>query len=62
MLWTLYVVSYLDTGNIFGRILQTTGRLFFGLELIFIAVNIFRPVLFWYDENNVYQAGYASVI
>lgn len=61
-MWTLYVVSYLDTGKIFGRILQTTGRLFCGLELIFIAVNIFRPVLFWFDENNVYQAGYASVI
>ena len=62
MLWTQYVVSYLDAGSTFERILQFIGRIFFVLELIFIAVNFFVPVLFWFDENGVYQAGFARYV
>ncbi len=62
MLWTQYVVSYLDTDSAFGRILKSTGSVFFALELIFIVVNIFKPVLFWFNENGVYQAGIARYI
>lgn len=59
MLWTQYVVSYLDTGSTFERVLQITGRVFFALEIIFITVNFIKPVLFWFDENGGYQAGAA---
>ena len=59
MLWTQYVVSYLDTGSAYERILKVAGRVFFALELVFIAVNFFTPVLFWFDEEGVYQAGVA---
>ena len=62
MLWTQYVVSYLDTRNIFERILQVTGRIFFGLELLFIGVNFFYPILFSFDANDVYHAGIARYI
>ena len=62
MLWTQYVVLYLDTGSAFERVLQIAGRIFFALELIFIVVNIFTPVLFWFDESGVYQAGIARHI
>ena len=62
MLWTQYVVSYLDAGSTFERILLVVGRVFFALELIFIAANIFIPVLFWFDENGVYQAGIARYV
>ena len=62
MLWTQYVVSYLDTGSAFERILQIAGRVFFALELVFIVVNFFKPVLFWFDENGVYQAGVARYV
>ena len=62
MLWTQYVVSYLDNGSTFERMLQFTGRAFFILELIFIVVNFFKPVLFWFDENGAYQAGVARYI
>ena len=62
MLWTQYVVSYLDAGSTFERILLVVGRVFFALELIFIAANIFIPVLFWFDENSVYQAGIARYV
>ena len=62
MLWTQYVVSYLNTGSVFERILLVAGRAFFALELIFIVINFFRPVLFWFDENDVYQAGIARYV
>ena len=62
MLWTQYVVSYLDNGSAFERMLQIAGRAFFALELVFVAVNFFKPVLFWFDENGVYQAGIARYI
>ena len=62
MLWTQYVVSYLDTGSAFERMLQIAGRVFFVLELVFIVVNFFRPILFRFDENGVYQAGVARYI
>ncbi len=62
MLWTQYVVSYLDNGSAFERMLQIAGRAFFALELVFVAVNFFKPVLFWFDENGVYQAGVARYI
>ena len=62
MLWTQYVVSYLDTGSAFERILKIAGRAFFALELIFIGVNFFSPILFRFDENGVYQAGIARYV
>ena len=62
MLWTQYVVSYLDNGSAFERMLQIARRAFFALELVFVAVNFFKPVLFWFDENGVYQAGVARYI
>ena len=62
MLWTQYVVTYLDTGSVFERVLRGTGRAFFALELVFIVVNIFRPVLFRFDGNGVYHAGVARYI
>ncbi len=62
MLWTQYVVSYLDTGSAFERILKIAGRGFFALELVFIVVNFFNPILFWFDENGVYQAGIARYV
>ena len=62
MLWTQYVVSYLDTSSVFERILVIIGRGFFALELIFIVTNFFIPVLFRFDENGVYHAGIARYV
>ena len=62
MLWTQYVVLYLDTDSAFERMLQIVGRIFFALEIIFIVANIFRPVLFWFDERGEYQAGIARYV
>ena len=62
MLWTQYVVAYLDMGNLFEKVLKIAGRVFFALEVIVIIINIFQPVLFWFDENDVYQAGVARYV
>ena len=62
MLWTQYVVSYLDTGNVFERILHYAGRIFFVFELAVIFINFFHPVLFWFDADGTYHAGIARYI
>ena len=56
LLWTQYVVDYLERGNIFDKILRYTGWAFFVFEIIVITLNIFHPVMFWFDENGVYHA------
>ena len=57
MLWTQYVISYLEGGSIFEKCLFYAGRVFFALELIVIVINFFYPVLFWFDEAGAYYAG-----
>ena len=41
MLWSRYVVSYLNDSNIFGKVLDAAGKLFVAFEVIAVAVNIF---------------------
>ena len=62
MLWTRYVVSYLDENNSFGRFLSSAGRLFLCFEIVVVAVNLFRPILFWFDESGAYYAGAARYV
>ena len=62
MLWTQYVVSYLNRKSRYERILRYTGLAFFGFELVVIVVNLFRPILFWLDEAGGYHAGVARYI
>ena len=62
MLWTQYVVSYLDEGSFFEKFLKYAGRAFFGFELVVIIINFFQPVLFWFDEIGGYHAGVARYI
>ena len=57
MLWTKYVVSYLEGESIFDKALYQTGRVFFAFELVVVLINFFHPILFWFDENGVYHAG-----
>ena len=57
LLWTRYVIAYLENENTFSRVMYYAGRIFFVLETAAVAVNLFRPVLFWFDENGGYHAG-----
>ncbi len=62
MLWTRYVISYLEKENLFSNILYYSGSIFLGLVILAVIVNIFRPVIFSFDENGTYSAGVARYI
>ena len=62
LLWTRYVVSYLESGSTFGTLLYNVGRLFFGLALAVIGVNLFVPILFWFDASGAYHTGQARYV
>ena len=57
MLWTQYVTSYLEKKNAFSAALSNAGKLFFCFELVAVAINFFKPVLFSIDKNAAYHAG-----
>ena len=57
MLWTQYVVSYLNRKSIYEKILSYTGKIFFCFELVVVITNIFYPILFWLDDSGAYHAG-----
>jgi len=59
MLWTQYVISYLEDGRMFEKLLYNAGRIFCAAEAAVIIVNFFIPVLFWFDESGAYHAGAA---
>ncbi|MBR6245628.1 hypothetical protein IKR20_08700 [bacterium] len=61
LLWTRYVVDYLEGRNVFDTILLYTGWVFFAFEIVVITVNIFYPVMFWFDENGAYHAATARL-
>ena len=56
LLWTQYVIAYLESGTSFDAMLRYTGWSFFIFEIIVIVLNIFFPVMFWFDENGGYHA------
>lgn len=56
-LWTQYVITYLEESNRFGTLLAFTGKVFFVVQLLFVVVNCFYPMLFWFDTNADYHAG-----
>ena len=62
MLWTRYVVTYLNEKSHFGTVLNYAGRVFFIFELIVIVINFFRPVLFWFDAAGAYHAEIARYL
>ena len=62
MLWTRYVISYLEKKNLFSSILYYSGSVFLGLVILAVIVNIFRPVIFSFDENGAYSAGIARYL
>lgn len=62
LLWTWYVVDYLNEQSLFGKLLEGTGWILFGFEMIIVAVNFFFPVLFYFDENDVYHAAWGRYV
>ncbi|MCR5108369.1 MAG: hypothetical protein K6B28_09420, partial [Lachnospiraceae bacterium] len=55
--WTQYVVTYLAEDNGFSRFLFWAGRVCFAIVLTVTFINIFTPILFWFDASGTYHAG-----
>ena len=62
LLWTRYVVAYLQENTLFGKLLKGFGWLFFAFELIVLVINFFRPILFSFDEAGGYHAHSARYV
>ena len=62
LLWTNFVILYLAENNRYGRFLNILGWLVFASQMVAIAINFFRPVMFSFDERNVYHAEIARRI
>ena len=62
MLWTRYVVIYLEDRNLFGSFLLNAGKVFLVFAVAAVAANFFYPVMFMFDENGGYHAGPARYV
>ena len=57
LMFTVFVIKYLERKNAFRRIVAFFGSIFFGSQIIALIVNFFTPVMFSFDENGEYVAG-----
>ncbi len=62
MLWTKYVIEYLERETPFARTLFFAGRCFLAFEFIVILVNFFYPILFSFDLDGTYHAHIARYV
>ena len=56
LFWTRFVIVYLEEKNDFAKVLNGLGWLVFLSQMVAIVMNFFMPVMFSFDENNVYHA------
>ena len=58
-LWTRYVIIYLNKATFFSKLIKYAGILFLVFESVSIILNLFFPIMFYYDENGDYHTGQA---
>ena len=51
------MIAYLESNTVFGTLLRYVGWVFFAFTIIAVVINIFHPVMFWFDESGAYHAG-----
>lgn len=56
LLWTRFVISFIDNRGRFKKLLLAGGWMIFGFVVGTLIVNLFYPVVFSFTENNEYQA------
>lgn len=59
VLWTRYVVAYLENKS---AVFIRSGYVFLALMAVVLVINLFEPIMFWIDENGVYHAGLARYV
>ena len=60
--WTQYVIAYLEGKNSFRTFLTAAGIVFFIAVVIIVVINIFFPIMFWFDDSGVYHEAIARNI
>ncbi len=55
--WTRFVVLYLGESGRFMKLFSFIGWLLIGMIAVILVINLFAPVMFWFDESGVYHAG-----
>lgn len=56
-LWSRFVISYLQEENRLIKALYYIGRWFLVFVGTVLLLNVFFPIMFWFDENGAYHAG-----
>ena len=62
VLWTRYVVSYLEEKNRFGKMLTLAGWVIFFYVIVMLIINFRKPVFFSLTEGGEYSTGIARHI
>ncbi|MCR4850794.1 MAG: diguanylate cyclase [Lachnospiraceae bacterium] len=62
LLWTRYVVAYVDRKGAKSTAFLGAGWMIFGYIILNLIVNLFYPVVFHFDENKVYIPGPARYV
>ena len=57
LLWTIFVVQYLEERTIFCTAINYIGKLFFIFQIATVGANIFSPMVFRVDEAGEYYPG-----
>ena len=55
--WSRFVVLYLGGNNWLMKVLSFIGWLLISMIAVILIVNLFVPVMFWFDEAGEYHAG-----
>ncbi|MBR2789048.1 MAG: hypothetical protein IKD70_00295, partial [Eggerthellaceae bacterium] len=59
LLWSQYVIAYLDDDSRFAKALHIVCWVLFVIQVLAVIVNCFAPIMFWFDEAGGYHAGAA---
>lgn len=57
LLWTRFVIDYLQERGTFSKILMLSGVLIFCFQILMLLVNFLLPILFFFSRTSEYHAG-----
>ena len=62
LLWTKYLITYLNVRNLFGKIVIFFGYFFLIAQLLVLIINLFIPIAFWFEADGSYHTSIARNI
>ena len=62
LLWTRFVVAFIENTGRFGKFLLSGGWIIVTFEIIALIINFFTPIVFGFGDNNEYQPGITRFI